>query len=102
MDRPPIPAEPNPAREEERKPSAPGVSRRQFASLAGAAAAGWLMTACGPKRLHEMSKDTLARRIRDLEREYAAKYGTAVTVADTGAAPGVLFAYALDISRCIG
>ena len=102
MDRAPIPVDPAPAREEDRTPRLPRVSRRQFASLAGAAAAGWIMTACGPRRLHEMSKETLASRIRDLEREYSGRYGKAVTVADTGPMPNVLFAYALDISRCIG
>jgi molybdopterin-containing oxidoreductase family iron-sulfur binding subunit len=102
MDRAPIPVEPAPARKEDRKPSLPRVSRREFASLAGAAAAGWIMTACGPRRLHEMSKDTLRSRVRDLEREYSARYKTAVTVADEGPLPNVLFAYALDISRCIG
>ena len=29
-------------------------SRRQFTSIASAAAAGFLLTACGPKRLREM------------------------------------------------
>ena len=102
MDRAPIPVEPAPAKKEDRKPRLPRVSRRQFASLAGAAAAGWIMTACGPRRLHEMSQDTLRSRVRDLEREYSARYKTAVTVADEGPLPNVLFAYALDISRCIG
>jgi molybdopterin-containing oxidoreductase family iron-sulfur binding subunit len=37
-----------------------------------------------------------------MEREYREKYGTPVTVSDTPALPGVTFAYALDISRCIG
>jgi molybdopterin-containing oxidoreductase family iron-sulfur binding subunit len=102
MDRPPIPIEPAPAREDDTKPRSSRLSRRQFASLAGAAAAGWIMTACGPRRLHDMSKDTLRTRLRELEREYSARYGTAVTVADTPPMPNVLFAYALDISRCIG
>lgn len=102
MDRAPIPVEPAPARKADHTPRLPRVSRRQFASMAGAAAAGWIMTACGPRRLHEMSKDTLRSRVRDLEREYSARYKTAVTVADEGPLPNVLFAYALDISRCIG
>jgi molybdopterin-containing oxidoreductase family iron-sulfur binding subunit len=37
-----------------------------------------------------------------MEREYAERYGAPVTVADTPAAPGVQFAYALDLSRCVG
>jgi molybdopterin-containing oxidoreductase family iron-sulfur binding subunit len=79
-----------------------GVTRRQFASCTAAAAAGFLLTACGPRRLREVSKPRLHSMIADLEREYSRKYGKEVTVADTPAADGVVFAYALDISRCIG
>jgi molybdopterin-containing oxidoreductase family iron-sulfur binding subunit len=79
-----------------------GVTRRQFASVAAAAAAGWLLTACGPRRLHEMPRETLRAAIADMEREYSAAYGRSVTVADTGPLPGVMFGYALDLSRCIG
>ncbi len=81
---------------------ASGLSRREFASCAAAAAAGWLMTACGAKPLSEVPKDQLLSRIRDLESQYSKQYGTAVTVANTPAMSNVLFAYALDISRCIG
>jgi Fe-S-cluster-containing dehydrogenase component len=81
---------------------APGVTRRQFASWAAAAAAGWILTACGPRRLREMSPARVKEVIRDLERRYAERYGAAVTVSDAPALPGVEFAYALDISRCIG
>jgi molybdopterin-containing oxidoreductase family iron-sulfur binding subunit len=76
-------------------------TRRQFASFAAAAAAGWILTSCGPRRLHEVSKQRLHKAIADLERDYRQK-GTAVSIADTPAQPGVEFAYALDISRCIG
>ena len=79
-----------------------GVSRREFASCAAAAASGFLLTACGPRRLHELSKDQLRSRLKDLERDYSKRFGTTVTVSDTPAQPNVLFAYALDISRCIG
>ena len=86
-----------------RDPSdAPDPSRREFVSCAAAAAAGFLLTACGPKRLVEMPKERLQAALRELERQYSETYGTAVTVADTPALPGVQFAYALDISRCIG
>jgi molybdopterin-containing oxidoreductase family iron-sulfur binding subunit len=78
------------------------VTRRQFGSCAAAAAAGFLLTACGPRRLHEMPRDRLTQAIRDMERQYAEKYGAKVTVSDAAAMPGVEFAYALDISRCIG
>lgn len=78
------------------------VTRRQFASCAAAAAAGFLLTACGPRRLHEVSPDRLQQLVREMEREYSAKYGKQVTVSATGAQPGVEFGYALDISRCVG
>jgi molybdopterin-containing oxidoreductase family iron-sulfur binding subunit len=81
---------------------ADGVSRREFASVAAAAAAGFLLTACGPRRLQEMPREQLLRAIREMERTYAERYGTGVTVSDAGPQPGVEFAYALDISRCIG
>jgi Fe-S-cluster-containing dehydrogenase component len=78
------------------------VSRRQFASCAAAAAAGFVLTACGPRRLHEMSRTHLKSALAEMERKYREQYGTSVTVADTAAMPGVEFAYALDLSRCIG
>jgi molybdopterin-containing oxidoreductase family iron-sulfur binding subunit len=78
------------------------VTRRQFATCAAAAAAGFLLTGCGPKRLHDVSRERLHELLRKMEEEYSATYGKPVTVADTQAMPGVTFAYALDISRCIG
>jgi molybdopterin-containing oxidoreductase family iron-sulfur binding subunit len=93
---------PVPAREAARPPKSSHLTRREFTSCAAAAAAGWLMTACGAKPLSEVPKDQVLSRIRELERQYSKQYGTAVTVANTPAMPNVLFAYALDISRCIG
>ena len=78
------------------------VNRREFASCAAAAAAGFLLTGCGPRRLHELPPDRLRDAIREMERRYAEQYGTAVTVSDAPPIPGVEFAYALDLSRCIG
>lgn len=69
--------------------------------MAAAAAAGFILTSCGPKRLHEVPKERLKKAIDDLERDYKQR-GVAVSVADTPAQRGVEFAYALDISRCIG
>jgi Fe-S-cluster-containing dehydrogenase component len=80
----------------------PRMNRRQFASTTAAAAAGGLLTACGPRRLREVPRERLHALVGELEREYSAKYGAGVHVADTAAQPGVVFAYALDISRCIG
>ncbi len=78
------------------------LSRRKFVSVTAAAAAGWLLTSCGPQRLHEVPPDRLRQLVRELEARYAEQYGIAVTVSDAPAIPGVEFAYALDISRCIG
>ena len=78
------------------------VGRREFATCAAAAAAGFVLTACGPRRLHEFPKARLQSALADMEREYTATYGKPVTVSDTPAIPGVMFAYALDISRCVG
>jgi Fe-S-cluster-containing dehydrogenase component len=77
-------------------------SRRKFVSVAAAAAAGYLLTACGPRRLYEMPPDRIKEAIREMEREYAERFGTTVSISDAGALPGVQFAYALDISRCVG
>lgn len=77
-------------------------SRRLFTISAASAAASWILTACGPKRLYEAPKDRLRTLIADLERRYREQYGKDVQVSDAGAMPGVHFAYALDISRCIG
>jgi Fe-S-cluster-containing dehydrogenase component len=78
------------------------ISRRKFATCAAAAAAGWVLTACGPRRLHDVSRERLRELVKNMEREYSEKYHTNVTVSDKEAIPGVLFGYALDISRCIG
>jgi len=78
------------------------VTRRQFASCTAAAAAGFLLTACGPRRLREVPPARLRQMVADLERQYSREYGKPVRVSDAPAADGVVFAYALDISRCIG
>ncbi|MBI5281170.1 MAG: 4Fe-4S dicluster domain-containing protein [Candidatus Solibacter usitatus] len=78
------------------------VTRRMFTTGAAAGVATFIMTACGPKRLHEMPRERLRSAMREMEREYSARAGKGVTVSDTPALPGVEFAYALDISRCIG
>jgi len=47
-----------------------------------------------PTRLREL--------LAAMERQYSAKYGKPIRVAGTEAMAGVEFAYALDLSRCIG
>jgi len=85
------------------------LSRRRFLCIAAgcaAAAAGGCSdlthTSFFRKNFRDMSPEELARIIADLEREHSATYGKAVTVGVEPPLPGVAFAYALDISRCIG
>jgi molybdopterin-containing oxidoreductase family iron-sulfur binding subunit len=78
------------------------MSRRLFTRGAGAAAAVWIMTSCGPRRLHEMPPSRIRKAVQDLEAKYKGRYGRNVEVSAARAADGVEFAYALDISRCIG
>ena len=77
-------------------------SRRMFTSCAAAAAAGWVLTACGPKRLYDFPRERLKQSIAEMERQYKERLGKDIHVADTQPIPGVEFAYALDLSRCIG
>ena len=80
----------------------PQSTRRMFNTGATAAAMTFLMTSCGPKRLYEVPKETLHARIREMEREYEQNLGTRINVSGAQPLEGVQFAYALDISRCIG
>jgi ferredoxin len=77
-------------------------TRRLFLETAASAAAGMILTACGPKRLYEAPRDKLKARIAEMERNYKEEYGKQIKVSGQGPIPGVHFAYALDISRCIG
>ncbi|HEY3355049.1 MAG TPA: hypothetical protein VGQ83_17480 [Polyangia bacterium] len=57
-----------------------GVTRRQALAGAAGAAAGFLLTACGPRRLVELSGPRLEAAIAAMEERYRAEYGTKVTV----------------------
>jgi Fe-S-cluster-containing dehydrogenase component len=91
--------------------SEPSGSRRKF--LGGAVAAlgaAALATGCGKDKMEEflqhnfkeLSKDDLARIVARLEKEAAAKYGKKVRIGTEPPMQGVIFGYALDLSRCIG
>jgi hypothetical protein len=54
------------------------------------------------RRFVELSPEEVERIVKEMEQEYSERYGKEVTVATTGALPGVLFGYALDLSRCVG
>jgi molybdopterin-containing oxidoreductase family iron-sulfur binding subunit len=86
-----------------------GPSRRDFlCALAGcaAAAAGSCFdpthTPFFRDQLRELTAEEKARMLRELEQRYSAEYGRTVEVALDGPRPGVEFAYALDLSRCVG
>jgi Fe-S-cluster-containing hydrogenase component 2 len=94
------------ARRQERK-----LTRRNFLKTAGAAAAMVVLAKCGSKAAREaflqknfrsLSKEEIEQVIKRLEAEYLEKYGKKFTVSAKGPIDGTLFAYALDISRCIG
>jgi Fe-S-cluster-containing dehydrogenase component len=85
------------------------ASRREFlCALAGCAAA--LAGGCSEithtpffqKRFRELSAEERAAFVADLEREHSARFHKPVKVGLQEAKEGVLFGYALDISRCIG
>ena len=84
-------------------------SRREFLGTAVATVA-MALTGCGKlskeeflqHNFRELSKDELQTIIVRLEREYEEKFHKAVKVGNEPVLPGVLFGYALDLSRCIG
>jgi Fe-S-cluster-containing dehydrogenase component len=54
------------------------------------------------KHYKKMSPSEIEAAITRLERKYEAKYGVEVKVENTPPIPGVVFGYAIDISRCKG
>ena len=78
-------------------------SRRMFNASAGGRRRGH-----GPDRVRSRSGSTKCprRSCRPRSRKWSARYkeqlGKDINVSDQGPMPGVQFAYALDISRCIG
>jgi len=80
----------------------PKFTRRMFNTGATAAGLSFIMTACGPKRLYEAPQALLRQRIQEMEEQYKENLDVNVKVSDAQPIPGVQFAYALDLSRCIG
>ena len=89
------------------------VSRREvilelFAlAAAGAAGAGCKtdqqrLDSFFQKHFKEMTRPELEVVLKEWEARYKENYKKQVTVRATAAQPGILFGYALDISRCIG
>lgn len=85
------------------------VSRRVFLGAAVATVAGAL-TGCDhiseaeflQRNFRELSKQEVKDVIARLEQEYKEKFGQDVYVGNEPPIPGVIFAYALDLSRCVG
>ncbi len=85
-------------------------SRRQFLRSAMGGVAAATLAGCGSfdlddlfrKHFTELPPEEVKKLLARLEREYTAKFGKEVKVANTAAKPGVQFGYGLDLSRCIG
>ncbi len=85
------------------------LSRRNFLTAVGLAAAG-VLAGCSPKvreeffRKHflELSPAEVEVRLGHLREDYTQRFGRDVYVSAQPAQPGVMFGYALDLSRCIG
>lgn len=104
---PTLPAMPAP------EPPAEGYTRRE-ALVMGlfALAAAATTTGCAADKLalddfvakhfKDLSPAELRDRLAQMEKRYTESYGKPVTVSATPAQEGVLFGYALDLSRCIG
>jgi molybdopterin-containing oxidoreductase family iron-sulfur binding subunit len=94
-------------------PPANGVTRRE-AVVAGlfALAAAAITTGCSADKLayddfvqkhfKDLTGDEMKSVLARMEKNYSEQYGKSVKVSATPPIPGVLFGYALDLSRCIG
>jgi molybdopterin-containing oxidoreductase family iron-sulfur binding subunit len=86
------------------------VTRRDFLSCIVAGCAAAALGGCTDathtelfrKHLKELSKEDIAAILADLERDLSRQFGKPVEVGMTEARPNVEFAYALDVSRCVG
>ena len=94
-----------------KKPQAPAsLTRRRFLGAAACAAGAVALSGCKSvsfeeftqHQFHELSREEVKKVIARLEREYEKKFGKKVTVGTEPPMKGVLYGYALDLSRCIG
>ena len=87
-----------------------GDTRRAFMKMIGQASALGVLASCDAetrerlfqRSFRELSPEELKRYIARLEKDYKDLYGVDVKVGTAPPIEGVVFAYALDISRCIG
>jgi len=85
------------------------VTRRDFLTAVGLAAAG-VLAGCSPERREEffrkhfleLTPPEVEARLGHLRDDYAKRFGRDVSISAQPALPGVVFGYALDLSRCIG
>ena len=86
-------------------------SRRDFFKKLPVLAMGTAaLSSCSTEELEEffqqnfktLSKAEKKEIVQNLEKKYTEKYGKEFTVSDKPATEGILFGYALDLSRCIG
>jgi len=105
-----LPVLPMPAPE---PPTAARYSRREvvvmglFALAATAAESGCAvdkraLDAFVQQHFRDLSPEELKQRLAQMEKRYTEEYGKNVRVSATPPIPGVLYGYALDLSRCIG
>jgi Fe-S-cluster-containing dehydrogenase component len=88
------------------------MGRREVIKGLFAAAAAYAASGCKPSQqalqafvhahFRELSKAELGDVLRRWEARYKERFGKSISVHATPPLPGVTFAYALDISRCIG
>jgi molybdopterin-containing oxidoreductase family iron-sulfur binding subunit len=89
------------------------VDRRNVLKGLSLAAAGLFLGGCSGEQkaafetffqnsFREMTKEEVQQVLQRLETEYQEKYGKAIHVKATPAQEGISYAYALDLSRCIG
>lgn len=91
------------------------IGRRTFLKGFFGATAATAVSGCGTdsetwesieaflqSNFREMSKEELKATLKRLEKRYSRKFGKSVIVKATPPLEGTFFAYALDISRCIG
>ncbi len=94
-------------------PPAEGYTRREavvmglFALAAAATTTGCAADALAydefvQKHFKDLSPEELQDRLAQMEKRYREQFGTAIKVSATPPMEGVLFGYALDLSRCIG
>lgn len=87
------------------------LNRRTFLKAAAVTSSTAAISACMSQEAREeflqnhfrrMSKDEMAKVVQRLENQFSKKYGKKFSVSTKAQIPDTFFAYALDLSRCIG